>query len=57
MGVLPPDSSHCLPAPCRQLMLSSTSPILDFYPTEFEMDPNGEAMTWKWIGLGLEMAW
>ena len=51
MGVLPPDSSHCLPDPCRQLMLSTTSPIIDFYPQTFELDPNGEAMTWKWIAL------
>ena len=51
MGVLPANSSHCLPEPCQKLMTSPTSPILDFYPTEFEMDPNGEAMTWKWIAL------
>ncbi|EGG13984.1 5'-3' exoribonuclease [Cavenderia fasciculata] len=38
MSVLPPQSAHLLPAPYQELMTSAASPIIDFYPTEFEVD-------------------
>jgi len=51
MAVLPEDSSHAVPEPCRHLMSSPESPILDFYPTEVPVDPNGKAMPWLWVVL------
>ena len=46
MAVLPGRSSHALPKACDWLMNSSDSPIIDFYPTEVPLDPNGKAMPW-----------
>ena len=51
MSVLPPPSAHCLPKACQTLMTSPTSPILDFYPETFELDPNGKGVSWLWIAL------
>ena len=51
MGVLPAESAHALPEACRWLMESAESPIADFYPREFELDPNGQRQKWKWIAL------
>lgn len=51
MGVFPAASSHSLPAVCQKLMSSANSPIIDFYPTEFTLDPNGARMKWQWIAL------
>ncbi|KAK9468255.1 alkaline phosphatase [Lipomyces arxii] len=47
MGVLPDLSNKLIPAPYRELMHNPDSPILDFYPTEFELDLNGKKMDWE----------
>ncbi|KAK9454235.1 XRN 5'-3' exonuclease N-terminus-domain-containing protein [Dipodascopsis uninucleata] len=47
MGVLPDLSNKLIPQPYRYLMSDTSSPILDFYPKEFELDMNGKKMDWE----------
>ena len=51
MAVLPGRSAHCLPEAYARLMTESTSPILDFYPEDFALDPNGKppGLRWLWV--------
>ncbi|XP_058200001.1 5'-3' exoribonuclease 3-like isoform X1 [Rhododendron vialii] len=49
MGVLPPRSSHALPRVYRPLMTSEESEIIDFYPTNFQLDEEGKRFTWQAI--------
>lgn len=42
MGCLPPASADIVPKPYRKLMLNFDSPIIQFYPEEFEVDMNGK---------------
>ncbi|KAI0663830.1 exonuclease II [Cubamyces menziesii] len=49
MGVLPEASKELIPLAYRDLMYDPNSPILDFYPTEFEQDLNGKKQDWEAI--------
>lgn len=51
MGVLPSDSAHAIPKASRWLMCDEESPIIDFYPEDVPVDPNGKAMPWLWVVL------
>ncbi|CAH0492522.1 unnamed protein product [Peronospora farinosa] len=51
MGVFPADSGHAIPKPYRWLMSDPKSPIIDFYPKDIPVDPNGKAMPWLWVVL------
>ena len=51
MGVFPAASSHAIPKPYRYLMSETESPIIDFYPTQIPVDPNGKPMPWLWVVL------
>ncbi|KAK2814112.1 hypothetical protein FQN50_000516 [Emmonsiellopsis sp. PD_5] len=47
MGVLPDRSKKIVPTPFHELMTSPESPIIDFYPRDFELDMNGKKMEWE----------
>ncbi|KAK6352621.1 hypothetical protein TWF730_009441 [Orbilia blumenaviensis] len=47
MGVLPDRSKKIVPEPYHILMTSPDSPILDFYPRDFELDMNGKKQDWE----------
>ena len=47
MGVLPDRSKQIVPAVYHDLMTNADSPIIDFYPRDFELDKNGKKMEWE----------
>jgi len=47
MGVLPDRSKKIVPKVYWDLMTDPNSPIIDFYPREFELDLNGKKMDWE----------
>ncbi|KAK4047900.1 5'-3' exoribonuclease 2 [Microbotryomycetes sp. JL201] len=51
MGVFPAASRVHLPEPFQQLMIKEDSPIIDFYPEDFEIDMNGKKMVWQGVAL------
>ncbi|KAK5087807.1 exonuclease II Exo2 [Lithohypha guttulata] len=47
MGVLPDRSKKIVPPIYHELMTSPDSPIIDFYPRDFNLDMNGKKMEWE----------
>ncbi|PHH55895.1 5'-3' exoribonuclease 1 [Ceratocystis fimbriata CBS 114723] len=47
MGVLPDRSKSIVPSVYWPLMTDPKSPIIDFYPRDFELDMNGKKMEWE----------
>lgn len=47
MGVLPDRSKRIVPTSYHDLMTNPDSPIIDFYPRDFELDMNGKNMEWE----------
>ena len=47
MGVLPDRSKKIVPQVYHELMNSPDSPIIDFYPRDFELDMNGKKQEWE----------
>ncbi|KAK5993415.1 5'-3' exoribonuclease 1 [Cladobotryum mycophilum] len=47
MGVLPDRSKKIVPTVYHDLMTNPESPIIDFYPRDFELDMNGKKMEWE----------
>ena len=51
MSCLPPASAQLVPKIYRNLMTSPDSPIIQFYPTNFEVDMNGKKNPWEGVNL------
>ncbi|KAK8203560.1 exonuclease II Exo2 [Zalaria obscura] len=47
MGVLPDRSKKIVPVTYHDLMTNPDSPIIDFYPRDFDLDMNGKKMEWE----------
>ncbi|KUI56786.1 5'-3' exoribonuclease 1 [Cytospora mali] len=47
MGVLPDRSKSIVPPVYWDLMTNPKSPIIDFYPRDFELDMNGKKQDWE----------
>ncbi|WAR13796.1 XRN1-like protein [Mya arenaria] len=51
MAVLPAASKELLPVPYQNLMTNATSPVIEFYPLDFETDLNGKQQDWEAVVL------
>ncbi|XP_060584982.1 5'-3' exoribonuclease 1-like, partial [Ruditapes philippinarum] len=51
MAVLPAASKDLLPLPYQKLMINDTSPVIDFYPLQFDTDLNGKQQDWEAVVL------
>lgn len=47
LSVLPPQSAALLPKALAELMLHPSSPLIDYYPSDFTSDPNGKRQPWE----------
>lgn len=47
LSVLPPQSANLLPAPLGELMIHPSSPLIEYYPSDFTTDPNGKRQSWE----------
>jgi 5'-3' exoribonuclease 1 len=51
LGVLPPTSRYLLPTALQPLMVDGESPLLHFYPDDFQLDQNEKKQDWEAIVL------
>ncbi|VVD04059.1 unnamed protein product [Leptidea sinapis] len=51
LAVLPASSKHLLPTPFHDLMTDEDSPIVHYYPINFETDLNGKRNDWEAVVL------
>ncbi|XP_055609359.1 5'-3' exoribonuclease 1-like isoform X2 [Uranotaenia lowii] len=51
LSVLPAASKDHLPSAYHRLMTEPDSPIIDYYPVDFETDLNGKKQTWEAVVL------
>ncbi|GBP27597.1 5'-3' exoribonuclease 1 [Eumeta japonica] len=51
LAVLPAASKHLLPSPFHELMTDEESPIIDYYPVNFDTDLNGKKNDWEAVVL------
>ncbi|KAL0573719.1 5'-3' exoribonuclease 2 [Marasmius crinis-equi] len=51
MGVFPAASRKHIPESFHHLMTEEESPIIDFYPLDFQIDMNGKRMAWQGVAL------
>nr|OQO30737.1 hypothetical protein B0A51_01861 [Rachicladosporium sp. CCFEE 5018] len=51
MGVMPARSNHTIPAVFHPLMTDEDSPIIEFYPLDFDIDLNGKKFAWQGVAL------
>lgn len=49
LSVLPPQSSGMLPNSYKDLMVNPASPLVEYYPKDFEVDSNGKKNSWECI--------
>ena len=49
LSVLPPQSAGFLPPSYQQVMTDVDSPVVDYYPKDFEVDANGKKNSWECI--------
>jgi 5'-3' exonuclease len=47
LTILPPQSAHLLPAPYRFIMCNDDSPVIYYYPTEFDFEYYGHKFLWE----------